>query len=249
MQVPTETLASRARVVASDASCDHDDLTMSTEQTLKPERRCPLEGAHTRLHQSHELWHRLIAAYPDPDEFVLVLNQLLVTLRQVTFMVQKRKAVFDDFDSWYDGWQDRLRAYPTMSWLKDARNHVEKVGDLEIASTARVEIVASWLPGPYSEFEVSPLVSPEEMVSTFPAERFLRSYGRMVFYGSSVVGFPQISPIKSLRQSAPMVMEYLPASLQRRTNSSASRCVRLVERRMTDATSVSIRSAGVCRAW
>jgi hypothetical protein len=142
---------------------------MATEP-LRPEKRCPLEGAHTRLHQSHELWHRLVAAYPDPDEFVLVLNQLLVTLRQVTFMVQKRKAAFDDFDSWYEGWQDRLRADPIMNWLKDARNHVEKVGDLEIASTARVEIVASWLPGPYSEFEISPLVSPEEIISTFPAE-------------------------------------------------------------------------------
>jgi hypothetical protein len=120
---------------------------MTTSQ-LKPERRCPLEGAHTRLHQSHELWHRLVAAYPDPDEFVLVLNQLLVTLRQVTFMVKKRKAAFENFDSWYGDWQDRLRADSIMNWLKDARNHVEKVGGLAITSTARVEIVASWLPGP-----------------------------------------------------------------------------------------------------
>ncbi|MGA8940218.1 MAG: hypothetical protein WB439_13735 [Acidobacteriaceae bacterium] len=144
--------------------------TASPKQLLKPEKSCPLESAHTRLHQCHELWHRLVAAYPDPDEFVLVLNQLLVTLRQVTFMVQRRKAAIEDFDRWYGDWQDKMRSDPIMAWLKDARNHVEKVGDLEVASTARVEVVASWLPGPYSEFDVSPFVGPEEMISTFPAD-------------------------------------------------------------------------------
>jgi hypothetical protein len=79
-------------------------MASSDRQPLKAEKSCPLESAHTRLRQSHDLWHRLVAAYADPDEFVLQLNQLIVTLRQVTFMLQKRKAQIEDFDAWYGAW-------------------------------------------------------------------------------------------------------------------------------------------------
>jgi hypothetical protein len=133
------------------------------EQPLRIEKSCPLEAAHTRLRQAHDLWHRLVGAYADPDEFVLQLNQLIVTLRQVTFMLQKQKDKIDDFDGWYGAWQEQLRADPIMKWLHDARTHVEKIGDLELASTARVELVASWLPGPYKDLEVPPLMGPEEL--------------------------------------------------------------------------------------
>jgi hypothetical protein len=50
-----------------------------------------------------------------------------------------------------------------MKWLHDARTHIEKRGDLELASTARVELVASWLPGPYADLDVPPLIGPEEL--------------------------------------------------------------------------------------
>lgn len=128
-----------------------------------------MPSAHTRLRQAHELWHRTANAYPDPDEFVLNLNQFLTTLRQVSFLLQKQKDAIPGFGPWYDGWRTRMAADPLMVWLRDARNHVEKAGDLELASTARVAIVASWLDGPYSEFEVSPMLSPQEMAGSFPA--------------------------------------------------------------------------------
>jgi hypothetical protein len=143
----------------------------SSASQLKIEKTCPLESAHTRLRQSHDLWHRAVAAYPEPDEFVLQLNQLIVTLRQVTFMLQKQKAKIDDFDTWYGAWQERLRADPTMKWLHDARTHIEKRGDLDLESTARVELVAGWLPGPYADLDVPPIISPDD-VAAFVKDRF-----------------------------------------------------------------------------
>lgn len=131
-----------------------------------------MPSAHTRLRQAHELWHRVAAAYGDPDEFVLNLNSLLTTLRQVSFMIQKDKEKIPDFDPWYESWQERMREDRLMTWLKDARNLVEKQGDLDLASTARVTIVASWLDGPYFETEVSPLLGPEEIAGQLPVDDF-----------------------------------------------------------------------------
>lgn len=118
-------------------------------------------SAHTRLRQAHDLWHRAAESYPDPDEFVLQINQLITTLRQVTFMLQKQKDKIEDFDSWYEeDWRTRMKGDPLMVWLHDARTTIEKVGDLDLCSTARVEVIADWLDGPYSVFEVPPHVGP-----------------------------------------------------------------------------------------
>src|SRR4051794_14608956 len=107
-------------------------------QPTRLERSCPMPSTHTRLKQAHELWHRALAAYADVDEFALHLNQLIVTLRQVTFMVQNHKERIPDFDEWYGAWQKRMGADPIMKWMRDARTQVEHVGDLDVASTARV---------------------------------------------------------------------------------------------------------------
>lgn len=130
---------------------------------LQVERTCPLTSAHTRLRQAHELWHRTAASYPFPDDFVLNLSQLIVTLRQVTFMLQNQKGKIADFKDWYEvGWRARLKADPLMVWLYDARTTIEHVGDLDIASTAKVSVIADWLDGPYAVFEVPPHVGPKK---------------------------------------------------------------------------------------
>ncbi len=138
---------------------------------LRAEKSCPLPEAHTRLHQAHDLWHRAAAAYADPDEFVLVLNQLLVTLRQVTFMLQKRKAEIPDFAAWYDAWRERMASDPLMIWLRDARNTVEKVGDLDLASTARVTMIADWVDHRYVDLEVPAALDPAAIATLFSGER------------------------------------------------------------------------------
>ncbi|HEX6752668.1 MAG TPA: hypothetical protein VF093_03670 [Solirubrobacterales bacterium] len=86
-----------------------------SNQRLRIETSCPLQSAHTRLRQAHELWHRAAASYPFPEEFVLNLNQLITTLRQVTFMLQAQKHKIEDFESWYEvEWREKMRADPLM---------------------------------------------------------------------------------------------------------------------------------------
>jgi len=136
------------------------------DRELQLEKKCPLESAHTRLRQAHDLWHQTASSYPFPEEFVRNLNQLIVTLRQVTFMLQTQKHKIEDFGSWYEeGWRERLKADPIMAWLHDARTQIEHVGDLDLESTAKVTVIASWLDGPYTEFEVPPHVGPEEIAA------------------------------------------------------------------------------------
>ncbi len=135
---------------------------------LKIEKSCPLQSAHTRLRQAHDLWHRTAASYPVPEDFVLNLNNLITTLRQVTFMLQNQKAKIEDFESWYeDGWRERMKRDPVMAWLGDARTKIEHVGDLDLESTAMVTVIASWIDGPYAEFAVPAHAGPEEIAEDF----------------------------------------------------------------------------------
>lgn len=98
---------------------------------------------------------------------MLNLNQLIVTLRQVTFMLQTQKDRIRDFGAWYEtGWRDRMKADPLMCWLRDARTRVEKHGDLELASTAEVTILASWLDGPSRTMDVSPALGPSDIAAS-----------------------------------------------------------------------------------
>lgn len=115
-------------------------------------------GARRRLEQAHELWHAAVAAYGDADDFCLAANALIPALRSTTLVLQKDLRHAEGFDSWYPSKQARLSADPVLRWIVEARNHIEKQGDLEMRSTARVTIITSWLPQPYQEFDVPPTV-------------------------------------------------------------------------------------------
>lgn len=68
----------------------------------KLEKSCPLEKTHTRLHHVHDAWHRVQQNYADPDAFVASINEALVTLRSVPFMLKKKRSLIPDFDAWYE---------------------------------------------------------------------------------------------------------------------------------------------------
>lgn len=99
-----------------------------------------------RLEDLAHLLHGCSETYFDPELFRRNTNQFLQTARTVTFIIQKNKADIPKFDSWYrkqvlDGWaQDQV-----MTWAKDARNMIEKEGDLEINSILRVSLIFSYL--------------------------------------------------------------------------------------------------------
>lgn len=131
------------------------------ERTLKAEKSCPIPNTHTRLHQVHRLWHQTQSSYPDPEGFCTNLNASLEALRSITFLLQKEHPAIADFAPWYDEWRDRMKQDSLMRWLVEARNRVEKQGDLETFSTARVSILASWSGAQVlRDFKVNPLISP-----------------------------------------------------------------------------------------
>ncbi len=73
---------------------------------------CPLSGVDRRLEDVHQLWHQAEAAYFDPDGFRLAIQTAIQTLRTVTFVLQKQKVNIPNFDTWYVGWQRKLKAGP-----------------------------------------------------------------------------------------------------------------------------------------
>ncbi len=106
---------------------------------------CPLSAVDRRLDDAHRLWHQAERAYFDPEEFRVAIQGAIQTLRTVTFILQKNKAVIPDFDAWYDPWQERLKGDVLMRWMVEARNKIEKQGDLEAQSIVRAEVIASHL--------------------------------------------------------------------------------------------------------
>jgi hypothetical protein len=109
------------------------------------ESRCPLAAVDRRLEDVHQHWHQAEWAYFDPEPFRVAIQTAIQTLRTVTFILQNKKAEIPNFDTWYGGWQKKLRADPLMRWMVDARNKIEKQGDLETHSFVRAEIIASYL--------------------------------------------------------------------------------------------------------
>lgn len=116
---------------------------MATQQS-----NCPLVAVDRRLADAHRLWHQAERSYFDPDEFRLASQSLIQTLRTVTFILQKNKAVIPNFDAWYDLWTQKFAVHEVMQWAKEARNVIEKQGDLESRSIVRATIIASYMDGP-----------------------------------------------------------------------------------------------------
>ena len=99
-----------------------------------------------RLRDLSQLLRNCGETYFSPDLFRQNTNQFLQTSRTVTFIIQKNKATIPDFDAWYK--KEVLQAWTddrVMTWAKDARNVVEKEGDLEMQSTLRASVLFSYL--------------------------------------------------------------------------------------------------------
>ena len=70
---------------------------------------CPLNATEKRLTDCLNLFIETKNNYFDPEVFRLKLNNCIQTLRTVTFILQKNRSVFSEFDSWYKQWQDKMR--------------------------------------------------------------------------------------------------------------------------------------------
>lgn len=134
--------------------------------SVRPEKSCPIPKTHNRLRQVHDLWHEAAAAYPDADAFVTKLNACIQAARSVTFVLQKELKRRDWFEAFYEPWQERMKADPLMRWLVEARNAIEKQGDLDTDSVARVSVLTTDDEVLVAELDVPPLASPEEVAET-----------------------------------------------------------------------------------
>lgn len=133
------------------------------------ENGCPLAPVHKRLEDLHRQWHAAQDAYFDPEGFRLAIQTAIQTSRTVSFILQSNKALIPDFDNWYAKWQEEFRKIPLMKWMVDARNKIEKQGDLEAHSFIRAEIVASHLnEGPKIEVPAELFDAPEKLVKGIP---------------------------------------------------------------------------------
>lgn len=99
-----------------------------------------------RLKDLSRLLENCHSTYMDPDLFRMNTNQFLQTARTVTFIIQKNKDTIHNFSSWYSSavltpWRDD----EVMKWAKDARNTIEKEGDLELNSSLQLTLVFSYL--------------------------------------------------------------------------------------------------------
>ncbi len=131
---------------------------------------CPLEPVHKRLEDLHRQWHAAADAYFDPEAFRVAIQTAIQTSRTVSFIIQSNKRAFPDFDAWYAGWQQKFKDDPLMRWMVEARNKIEKQGDLEARSVVRAEIVASYLDDEVKRIEVPAALwdAPLQLVKSIP---------------------------------------------------------------------------------
>lgn len=142
---------------------------------------CPLARVHRRLEDSHHQWHQAEQSYFEPEQFRLGIQSTIQTLRTVTFILQNHKHEIAEFDEWYEGWQTKMRAEPLMRWMVDARNKIEKQGDLELHSMVRAEIIASYLEeGRSVDVPTNLFEGPAELLNSIPKNdlgRHIKNHG------------------------------------------------------------------------
>lgn len=134
--------------------------------TVTPEA-CPCLDAHRRLMDLHEDIHRAIENYFDENEFRRWLNSAIQNSRGVTFLLQKRKVKWPDFEDWYVPWQDRARKNPVLAWGVTARNRIVKEEDLQTLSQAIVSNYDTHALGYEDVFSVPPSTPPQAIIAAF----------------------------------------------------------------------------------
>lgn len=107
--------------------------------------KCVLGAVDKRLSDVHDFWHQAEANYFEPDAFRIAIQSAIQTLRSVTFVLQSNKSKIPNFDDWYEKWRIKLGADDLMKWMVEARNKIEKQGDLDSHSYVRAELIASYL--------------------------------------------------------------------------------------------------------
>ena len=115
----------------------------------------------------HEDIHRTIEAYLDANEFRRCLNSAIQNARGVTFLLQKRKAKWSEFDAWYGAWQEDAKRNPILAWSVGARNRIVKEEDLRTLSQARISFYGERLQEAEQVMVVPPTVDVDDILAFY----------------------------------------------------------------------------------
>jgi hypothetical protein len=118
----------------------------------------------------HEDIHRAVDNYLDANEFRRFLNAALQNSRGVSFLVQKRKAKWADFDDWYTNWQDEAKSNAVMGWGVASRNRIVKEEDLNTFSQAILSFYGERLQVAEATYKVPARITVDEILSLFADE-------------------------------------------------------------------------------
>jgi hypothetical protein len=105
-----------------------------------------------RLKQVNVHCHEALSVYFEPDRFRIAVQNCITTARSVTFILQNHKSAVPGFEGWYASWQSRFSGDPIMRWAVNARNKIEKQGDLETLSQMRAELIAAYIGNPTTDW-------------------------------------------------------------------------------------------------
>lgn len=126
---------------------------------------CPCIDAHRRLMDVHEDIHRAAENYHDAEEFRRWINSAIQNARGVTFLLQKRKASWPDFDSWYGAWVEESKKNDVLVWSVTSRNKIVKEQDLATLSLAEVTLYGARLTVAKDTLTVPPSASARDILS------------------------------------------------------------------------------------
>jgi len=124
---------------------------------------CPLLPVERRLDDSVSLWAEALDAYFDPHKFRVKLQAAIQSFRSVTFVLQAQKSHLAGFDEWYATQQEQMRKDEIMRWLVEARNFIEKQGDLSTRSRFLITFSNSWDDDTAKEYPLAPEVMPQDV--------------------------------------------------------------------------------------
>jgi len=118
---------------------------------MEKKNNCLIPKTHKRFNQALLCLDEAIKTYQEPDRFISNINNLIQTLRSITWVLQKEHRNIKGFKEWYgdpdnaDNPKENTKIYEmknddVMKWLVSARNQIVKQGDLETKSLATVYI-------------------------------------------------------------------------------------------------------------
>ena len=142
----------------------------------------------------HYWWHEMARNYHEPEPFRYSLGAFVQATRNVTWVLQKEKRVFEDF-SWYEEWAARAKQDSLLRWLTQTRNSLVKQQALETYSWLELVCVGK-PPNPHGRDEdededpfrirVSPFMCTHYYIFSAPPENHSHEFIR--FWGINDLG-------------------------------------------------------------